>query len=46
MDAFHRILSGAPITPREVRLAAYFALCWFAMDTFWFLATINHWFGL
>ncbi len=42
----HRIVSGAPITPRELRLAGYFALVWFAMDVFWFVSTLNHWFGL
>jgi hypothetical protein len=45
MDALHRIVSGAPITPREVRLAGLFALVWFVMDAFWFLSTFFHWFG-
>lgn len=44
--AFHRIVSGAPITPRELRLAGYFAVAWFVMDAFWFVATFFHWFGL
>lgn len=44
--SFHRIISGAPITPRELRLAGYFAFVWFVMDAFWFVATINHWLGL
>lgn len=46
LDAFHRIVSGAPITTREVRLAGLFVLVWFAMDAFWFVCTLNHWFGL
>ena len=46
MDALHRIVSGAPISPREVRFAGLFALAWFAMDVFWFVCTLNHWFGL
>jgi len=45
-ESFHRIVSGAPITPREVRLAALFVLVWFLMDVFWFVCTLNHWFGL
>lgn len=43
LDAFHRILSGAPISPREVRLAGLFALLWFAMDACWFFATLMGW---
>jgi hypothetical protein len=46
MNAFYRVFSGAPITPREVRAAALFALLWFAMDLFWFVATLFHWLGL
>lgn len=42
MDALHRIVSGAPITPRELRLAGAFALAWFAMDSFWFVSTLMH----
>jgi hypothetical protein len=41
-----RIASGAPLTRRDIRLAGIFALVWFAMDGFWFIATLNHWFGL
>lgn len=46
METIHRIFSGAPITPNELRFASLFALVWFAMDVFWFVATLNHWFGL
>lgn len=46
MDSLHRIVSGAPISRRELRLAGLFALAWFAMDAVWFLGTLNHWFGL
>lgn len=46
MDALHRIVSGAPITPRELRCAGIFACAWFLMDLVWFLSTLNHWFGL
>jgi len=46
MDILYRVVSGAPITPREIRLAAVFVLVWFAMDVFWFVSTICHWFGL
>lgn len=46
MDAIHRILSGAPITSGELRFAGLFAFVWFIMDAFWFVATLNHWFGL
>lgn len=46
MDALHRIVSGAPITPRELRCAGIFAFVWFLMDLIWFLSTLNHWFGL
>jgi len=42
----HRIVSGAPITPFELRLAGLFALSWFLMDVVWFVSTLNHWFGL
>lgn len=42
----HRILSGAPITPNELRFAGMFALVWFGMDVFWFLSSLFHWFGL
>ena len=45
-NAFWRVFSGAPITPREVRMAGVFALAWFVMDAFWFVATLFHWFGL
>jgi len=37
---------GASLTRREIRLAGIFALVWFAMDGFWFISTLNHWFGL
>lgn len=46
MQTIHRIIAGAPITPNELRFAALFALVWFAMDTFWFVCTFFHWFGL
>jgi hypothetical protein len=45
-DRVLRIASGAPLTRREIRLAGIFALAWFAMDAFWFISTLNHWFGL
>jgi hypothetical protein len=45
-DRVLRIASGAPLTRRELRLAGVFALGWFAMDGFWFVSTLNHWFGL
>jgi hypothetical protein len=45
-DRVLRIASGAPLTRREIRLAGLFALMWFAMDGFWFISTLNHWFGL
>jgi len=45
-DRVLRIASGAPLTRREIRLAGMFALLWFAMDAFWFISTLNHWFGL
>jgi hypothetical protein len=45
-DRVLRIASGAPLTRREIRLAGMFALAWFAMDVFWFISTVNHWFGL
>ena len=45
-DRVLRIASGAPLTRREIRLAGFFALGWFAMDGFWFISTLNHWFGL
>lgn len=46
MDFIHRVVSGAPITPTELRLAGFFALVWWFMDVFWFVATLNHWLGL
>jgi hypothetical protein len=46
MDVLHRIVSGAPITPTELRLAGLFAILWFLMDVFWFVSTLNHWLGL
>jgi hypothetical protein len=45
-DRVLRIASGAPLSRREIRLAGTFALVWFAMDGFWFISTLNHWFGL
>ena len=45
-DRVLRIASGAPLTRREIRLAGMFALLWFAMDAFWLISTLNHWFGL
>lgn len=44
MDAFHRIVSATPITPRELRLAGLFVLVWFVMDAFWFFGTVMGWF--
>ena len=41
-----RVASGAPLTRRELRFAGLFAVMWFAMDAFWFVSTLNHWFGL
>ncbi len=46
IDWLHRVVSGAPITPFELRFAGLFALTWFFMDVFWFVSTLNHWFGL
>lgn len=46
MEAFHRIMAGTPITPKEVRCAAIIVLLWLLMDVFWFVSTLNHWFGL
>ena len=45
MHELYRIISGAPITPREIRLAALFVLIWFVVDMFWFICTFMHWFG-
>jgi hypothetical protein len=45
-DRVLRIASGAPLTRRDIRFAGMFALSWFAMDAFWFISTLNHWFGL
>ena len=45
-DRLLRVASGAPLTRRELRFAGIFALIWFAMDGFWFISTLNHWFGL
>jgi hypothetical protein len=45
-DRVLRVASGAPLTRRELRFAGIFALMWFAMDAFWFISTLNHWFGL
>lgn len=42
MDAMHRIMSGAPLTPTEVRAAGVIALGWFLMD----LAQWSDWFYL
>lgn len=44
MNEFYRVLSGAPITPSEVRAAGIFALLWFFMDAFWFFGTVMKWF--
>lgn len=46
LDALHRIASGAPITPRQLRWAGIVAIEWWLMDHLWMLATLNHWFGL
>lgn len=32
MDAIHRILSGQPLTPRELRWAGAVVAIWFLMD--------------
>ena len=32
MDGFHRVVSANPLTSRQVRLAGFFALAWFAID--------------
>lgn len=32
MDAIHRILTGQPLTPRELRIAGLLVLLWFLMD--------------
>jgi len=32
MDAFHRILTGQPLTPKELRIAGLLVLAWFFMD--------------
>jgi hypothetical protein len=45
-DRVLRVASGAPLTRRELRFAGLFAVMWFAMDAFWFIGTLNHWFGL
>ena len=45
-DRVLRIASGTPLTRREIRLAGMLALLWFTMDAFWFISTLNHWFGL
>jgi hypothetical protein len=45
-DRLLRIVSGAPLSRREIRLAGIVAVVWFAMDGFWFMCTLNHWFGL
>ena len=45
-DRVLRVASGAPLTRRELRFAGIFALMWFAMDAFWFISTLNRWFGL
>lgn len=46
MDSLHRILSGAPLSPTELRLAGLLVLEWWLMDHLWFLGTLNHWWGL
>jgi hypothetical protein len=33
MDTIHRILAGQPLSPRELRIAGFLVLLWFAMDT-------------
>jgi hypothetical protein len=32
MDAFHRILTGQPLTVKELRIAGIIVLVWFLMD--------------
>jgi hypothetical protein len=29
MDALHRILTGQPLTPRELRIAGWIVVAWF-----------------
>lgn len=43
-DLICRVVSSAPISPREIRLAGLFALAWFVMDAVWFIGTILGWF--
>lgn len=44
IDLICRVVSSAPISPREIRLAGLFALVWFVMDAVWFIGTIIGWF--
>lgn len=46
MNNIHRIMSGSPITPNELRLAGLIAIYWFLSDQFWMISTFMHWFGL
>lgn len=32
MDTIHRILAGQPLSPRELRIAGFVVILWFAMD--------------
>lgn len=32
MDALHRILTGSPLTPRELRIGGIVIMLWFLMD--------------
>ncbi len=41
IDWLHRIATGAPISPLELRIAGLFALEWWAMDHVWFLGTVR-----
>lgn len=43
-ESFCRIVSSAPISPRELRLVGLFALGWFLMDAVWFVGTVAGWF--
>lgn len=42
-DSVHRIITGAPITRRELRYASILVLVWFTMDAVWFLLTVFGW---
>jgi len=46
MDLINRIAIGAPLSANELRMAGAFALFWFGFDFLWFVASLNHWWGL